>query len=162
LHSKKPKQDNTTSNCNIGVQYECLDHTCIPFDQVCDFYPTCQFGEDEADCPAICDFDSPSYDPLCFWGTDDDDKNPLLVGVSNANYFSAINISANLPETDNTIQNETGHYMLIYSLNFNSTVDNEDLHIYSPQFVSSSPACTFSMDYYVAIDGKIMSEHLHR
>lgn len=126
---------------------------------MCDFYKNCKTGEDEADCPATCDFDhNISEDSLCLWSTSTNDRIPVHIGVSSETAVTATTKALFYPKTDNTLKTAQGKFMLIYGLNKSETVDKGvDLNIYSPQYVSSAPECTFSMDYYVATDGKCKS-----
>lgn len=137
-------------------QFECQNKQCITFDEVCDFYPTCTTGEDEIDCPAACDFDHHvSDDSLCFWGTNDDDATPVHISASSESATTAASKARFYPKTDNTLKTAKGKFLLIYGINKTATVDKKlDLNIYSPEYVSAAPGCTFSLDYYIATDGK--------
>lgn len=117
--------------------FMCDDHTTISNDQVCDFYPDCPKGTDEANCGA-CNFDQ--YGNIC--GNTD---------VSSGSFQwlqdSSGTVTRNTgPTYDHTTNSATGMYMYVDASNGHQ----DDLAgLQTPTLHQSAASCQFTFWYHM-------------
>uniref|UniRef100_A0A3B4CKL8 MAM domain-containing protein n=1 Tax=Pygocentrus nattereri TaxID=42514 RepID=A0A3B4CKL8_PYGNA len=122
-------------------QFDCGAGVCVEAERVCDFTPDCPHGEDEADCPAQCDFETDS----CGWqefasrdGFDWTRSSPVNVPA---------NVQHQAPPRDHSTNSSSGHFMFVLR---NSSSFSQRALLRSPIFQQSGSNCTMTFWHYNA------------
>ncbi|XP_061569314.1 MAM and LDL-receptor class A domain-containing protein 1 isoform X2 [Cololabis saira] len=119
--------------------FACGDGECIEESKVCDFTPHCPHGEDEASCPAECDFESGS----CGW-------YELTLGdgfdwVRGSSKEVPPDYFAHPPLADHSTNSTKGHFMFILK---NSSSLHPRAVLRGPLFQQSASSCTMTFWHY--------------
>ncbi|XP_061208193.1 MAM and LDL-receptor class A domain-containing protein 1 [Neopsephotus bourkii] len=124
--------------CPLGL-FSCGDGQCISSEKCCDFTPDCSNSHDEANCPAVCDFERES----CGW-----------IETASADGFDWVRSSTSAlapafqkqaPLRDHTYDKPEGHFMFI--LKTTSSI-SQIAQLRSPKFRQTGSNCTLSFWYY--------------
>ncbi|XP_035268745.1 MAM and LDL-receptor class A domain-containing protein 1 isoform X1 [Anguilla anguilla] len=138
------------------LSFRCRNGECIDRSKMCDFTPHCSAGEDEADCPAHCDFERDS----CGW-------YEFAEGDGFDWYRSSaaevpVEFQRQSPPQDHTTNTTEGHFMFVLKNRSNLA---QKAYLRGPKFQQSSSGCmvTFwhynyglsvgAADMYLRIDG---------
>ncbi|XP_046708496.1 MAM and LDL-receptor class A domain-containing protein 1 isoform X3 [Silurus meridionalis] len=110
-------------------------------EQVCDFTLNCPHGEDEANCPALCDFESNA----CGWhelapddGFDWIRSSPQIVSTDQQH---------KAPPRDHSTNTSTGHFLLVLR---NSSRFSQHALLQSPTYQQAGPDCKMTFWHYNA------------
>ncbi|KAM9501604.1 MAM and LDL-receptor class A domain-containing protein 1 [Clarias gariepinus] len=109
--------------------------------QVCDFTPDCPNGEDEANCPAQCDFEADA----CGW-------HEFVPGdgfdwVRSSPHTMSTDQQIKVPLRDHSTNTSTGHFLLVLK---NSSSFSQCALLRSPTFHQAGPDCKLTFWHYTA------------
>ncbi|KAK1796939.1 hypothetical protein P4O66_008252, partial [Electrophorus voltai] len=122
-------------------QFDCGSGVCMDDKRVCDFTPDCPHGEDEALCPAQCDFEAGS----CGWHEFAPADGFAWVRSSPAGVHADYQHQA--PPRDHSTNTSTGHFMFI--LKSRNSFSQRAL-LQSPMFQEAGSDCTITFWHYNA------------
>ncbi|XP_013804776.1 MAM and LDL-receptor class A domain-containing protein 1 [Apteryx mantelli] len=124
--------------CAPGL-FSCGNGECISSDKFCDFTPHCSNSCDEANCPAVCDFETNN----CGWLETVNEDEFDWVRSSSSALPPAFQTQA--PLQDHTYNKSEGHFMFILK---NSSNISQVAQLRSPKFSQTGSSCTVSFWYY--------------
>ncbi|XP_058249959.1 MAM and LDL-receptor class A domain-containing protein 1 [Hemibagrus wyckioides] len=119
-------------------QFDCRAGVYVDAKQVCDFTLDCPHGEDEATCPAQCDFEADA----CGWH-----ESAPGDGFDWVRSSPQVNQQNKAPPRDHSTNASTGHFLLVLK-NSNSFSQHALLH--SPTFQHAGPDCKMTFWHYTA------------
>ncbi|XP_072163102.1 MAM and LDL-receptor class A domain-containing protein 1-like [Diadema setosum] len=122
-------------HCGDPNQRACDDGTCIDMERFCNFVYDCNDLSDEADCPAVCDFE----DDMCSWTQSTGDQFDWI------RYNNTASSDFTGPDSDHTSGSPAGIY---YYVDGTSSRQNERATLVSPTFSMAGTNCEISLWYY--------------
>ncbi|XP_077864143.1 MAM and LDL-receptor class A domain-containing protein 1-like [Saccoglossus kowalevskii] len=119
-------------------EYECRNGSCIYKHKYCDFRDDCPQGEDEAECPTVCNFEN----RYCGWSLDPSSTIPWTMKTGPIE-----DPDSTLPEEDNTLKTAEGHYIYV-----ESDGTEQSARIVSPTFSLAGTECQLELFYHYVTD----------
>ncbi|XP_034026413.1 MAM and LDL-receptor class A domain-containing protein 1 [Thalassophryne amazonica] len=121
------------------LSFACSSVECVEESKVCDFMSHCPHGEDEANCPSQCDFETGS----CGW-------SELTPGdgfdwIRGSSVEVPPDYTSHPPPLDHSTNSTEGHFMFIMK---NSSNLHSTAVLRGPLFQESAPGCTLSFWHY--------------